>query len=491
MLYSQNSVIELVGALSPLLALAGAAVVPLAPPSLTHRLNRLFAVVVATAALGTAVAGAAGGQSQAGWIQLDPLGSVFLLVNGLLGGVSAFVSPVYLAHEQRGLFASGSRWYYLGLYLFWAALLAIPLAANLGVAWLLIETTTGASALLVAYSGKRRALEAGWKYLLLTTFGLTVALLGIVFLYAAVAPRGDGLSTLDWSALRAAAPALPHETTVVALVLIIGGLAAKIGWAPVHHWLPDAHSEAPAPVSAMLSGALLPSVMLIAWRVQAAISPASGAGTSRTLFLAFGLTSLAVAVPFLWRPMAIKRLLAYSSLEHVGILALGIGFDQPLAFAGVILHVWGHALAKSLGFYATMPIFRLQPTAVRRPAAGIARLSPDTGTALGVSILSLSGLPPSPLFFSELFILLGGMTAHQYAVVAAAAVMLALGFIGLAHQLLEALLGRPRRDVRDGAARSRIRALSLAAGAGLVALSLLAYFLPGSNFLEAFTRAAS
>jgi hydrogenase-4 component F len=278
---------------------------------------------------------------------------------------------------------------------------------------------------------------------------------------------------------------------VISLVLIIGGLAAKIGWAPVHHWLPDAHSEAPAPVSAMLSGALLPSVMLIAWRVQAAVGAASGASASRNLFIAFGLTSLAVAVPFLWRPMAIKRLLAYSSLEHVGILALGIGFDQPLALAGVVLHVWGHALAKSLGFYATMPIFRLQPTATRRPAVGVARLSPDAGAALGISILSLSGLPPSPLFFSELFILLGGITAHQYLVVALAAVMLAMGFIGLTQQLIEGLLGRPRRVGMLGPARSRVRALSVALGVGLLGLSALSYYLPGSSFLDAFRRAAS
>ncbi len=481
--------IELSG-LAPALALVGAVAVPLGPGGTAHHLNRVFAVAVSVAALATASVGASGGFGQA-WMHLDPMGSMFLGVGGLIGGISAFVSPAYLANHERGLFASGPRWYYLGLYLFWAALLAVPLVTNLGLAWLFIEATTGASALLVAYSGKRRALEAGWKYLLLTTFGLTVALLGIVFLYAAVAPQGDGLSALDWSSLRAAAPSLPHQTTVISLVLIIGGLAAKVGWAPVHHWLPDAHSEAPAPVSAMLSAALLPSVMLIAWRVQAAVGAASGAGTSRNLFIAFGMTSLVTAVPFLWRPMAIKRLLAYSSLEHVGILAIGIGFDQPLALAGVVLHVWGHALAKSLGFYATIPIFRLQPTAVRRPAAGVARLSPDAGIALCLSILSLSGLPPSPLFFSELFILLGGIAAHQYVIVTIAAVMLALGFIGLVHQLIEGLLGRPRRAGVSGPERSRIRGLSLALGAGLLALPAVAYYLPGSGFLGALERAVS
>jgi len=138
-----------------------------------------------------------------------------------------------------------------------------------------------------------------------------------------------------------------------------------------------------------------------------------------------------------------------------------------------------------------MPIFRLQPTATRRPAVGIAHLSPDAGTALGLSILALSGLPPSPLFFSELFILFGGISAHQYVVVALAAAMLAMGFIGLAHQLIEGLFGRPRRPAAPGVGRSRIRALSFAVGAALLALSALAYQLPDSSFLDALRRAAS
>ena len=225
----------------------------------------------------------------------------------------------------------------------------------------------------------------------------------------------------------------------------------------MHNWLPDAHSEAPPPVSALLSAALLPTVMLVAWRVQISIGLAAGYA-SYELFIGFGLVSLAVAVPFLWRPMAWKRLLAYSSLEHMGILALGIGFNQPLALIGVLLHVSGHALAKSLGFYATIPLFQLQLTAARRPAVGIARINAGVGTAIGLSLGSLSGLPPSPLFFSELLILAGGVAVHQYLVVAVAAVLLALGFIGLANQLIEGLLGRPHRARPASAKRGRMPA---------------------------------
>ena len=148
------------------------------------------------------------------------------------------------------------------------------------------------------------------------------------------------------------------------------GLASKIGWAPVHNWLPDAHSEAPPPVSAMLSAALLPTVLLIAWRTKLALEPALGAGAVQELFVGFGLVSLLVAVPFLWRPLPWKRLLAYSSLEHMGILALGIGFGTPLAIAGVVVHVAGHGIAKALGFYTAIPLLRQDPANARSGAAG-------------------------------------------------------------------------------------------------------------------------
>ena len=146
-------------------------------------------------------------------------------------------------------------------------------------------------------------------------------------------------------------------------MLIIAGLATKIGWAPVHNWLPDAHSEAPAPISALLSAALLPTVA--ARRLAREVGARAGRrrGAAGALFIGFGLASIVVAVPFLWRPLPWKRLLAYSSLEHMGVIALGIGFGTPLAIAGVLLHVAGHALAKALGFYAALPLLRADPEA--------------------------------------------------------------------------------------------------------------------------------
>lgn len=426
-------------------------------------------------------------------ILVDPAGGLFLGVIAIVGTLSVLVSPVYLDAAPKSFFRARSRrWYYLSLFSFWAALTAVPLVGSLGVAWLLVEATTVASALLVAFSGKRSALEAGWKYLVLTTLGLTVTALGVVMLFVASLPHHGLLSVLNWNRLAGEAAHMPHRTALVAFLLVVAGLATKIGWAPVHNWLPDAHSEAPPPVSALLSGALLPAVILVAWRTEAALGGVVGRGGSRAVFLGFGLASLAVAVPFLWRPLAWKRLLAYSSLEHMGVIALGIGFAQPLAIAGVVLHVAGHALAKSLGFYAAIPLFRVQPGAETRPALAVARSSPRVAGALGLALGSLSGLPPSPLFFSEVFVLAGGVISGHVAVAAVAGVLLALGFLGLAGSLIEGVTGRPRSAAARADEGGRwIVALSVAVAVALVALSVAAYVLPHSDPVEALVRWAA
>jgi hydrogenase-4 component F len=337
--------------------------------------------------------------------------------------------------------------------------------------------------LLVAFTGRREALEAGWKYLVLTTLGLSVALLGIVILAIGQAGIGHvGLHALDWRALEDAA--LPHDATLVAFVLIIAGLATKIGWAPVHNWLPDAHSEAPAPISALLSAALLPAVLLVAWRVKAALSAVVGPGSTGALFIGFGLASMIVAVPFLWRALPWKRLLAYSSLEHMGVIALGIGFGSPLAIAGVLLHVAGHALAKALGFYAALPLLRADPDAGARAPEGVA--STPTAVAMSVSLIALAGLPPSPLFISELLIALGGIAAGEAAVAAVAVVALALGFLGLLHALIEGVLPTPgkTRSTPSRRGERRILVLTGVLGGGLLALTACSFMLPGSTLVE-------
>ena len=296
-----------------------------------------------------------------------------------------------------------------------------------------------------------------------------------------------GLDALSWRAL---GTLRPGNTTLVAYLLLLAGLAAKIGWAPVHNWLPDAHSEAPAPVSALLSAALLPAVLLVAWRSSQALGPAIGASTARSVLVGFGLLSLAVAVPFLWRPLAWKRLLAYSSLEHMGVIALGVGFGTPLALAGVAVHIAGHGLAKALGFYAATPLLGHRAARVRRtPSAGSPGRSRALGAAMGISLGALAGLPPSPLFASEVLIVAGGFAAGRPWTAAAAAALLALGFLGLAQALIATLAGRARR--RDRHRPAGLRGLRVLTGVTVVCLLGLAaasLWLPGSAIARALVR---
>ena len=207
------------------------------------------------------------------------------------------------------------------------------------------------------------------------------------------------------------------------------------------------------------------------------------------MLVGFGLLSLAVAVPFLWLQLPWKRLLAYSSLEHMGVIALGIGFGTPLALAGVALHIAGHAVAKALGFYAATPLLAHQPRAVAHAARGIARTQPTLGAVMGISLGTLAGLPPSPLFASEVLIVAGGFAAGRPWTAGVAAGLLALGFLGLAQALIELLVGRARK--RDRHTAPGLRGLRLLTGASVVCLALLtagAFWLPGSDIARALVQ---
>jgi len=421
------------------------------------------------------------------WIVVDAAGALLLSVTAVVGLVSVLMSASYLQSAHSSFVADGhrDRVYYVVVFVFWAMLLAVPLAGNLGAAWLVVEATTATSALLVGFSGKAHALEAGWKYLILTSLGLGIALLGIAILAAGV-PTGE-VSGLAWG--RLATFGSGRATALSAYLLIVVGLAAKIGWAPVHNWLPDAHSQAPPPVSALLSAALLPTVLLVAWRTERALAPLIGVSAAQRVLIGFGLVSLAVAVPFLWRPMAFKRLLAYSSLEHLGVMALGIGFGTPLALAGVALHIVGHAIAKALGFCAAIPLLAHEPRSARHAVSGIGRTAPALGATMGLSLGALSGLPPSPLFVSELLILAGGFESGRAWPAAIAAVLLALGFLGVAHATIDTLVGKAhRRNMTP------LPGLRLVTGLGgvsmivLVGLTAVAPWLSGSSFVAALVR---
>ncbi len=480
--------IQILAAATVAVPIATAALAALAPARWVSRAALAGAVPTAVLALilaGLAVADSAHPVTSR-WLIIDAAGGLLLAVIAVTGLTSVLLSPAWLRGAAGSFVAQRrrERVYYAVLLVFWAVLLAVPLAGNLGAAWLLVEATTAVSAVLVGFSGRRHALEAGWKYLILTSLGLGVALLGIAILAAGL-PGGAG--GLTWQHLAAFSSGKPAAVT--GYLLLLAGLAAKIGWAPVHNWLPDAHSQAPPPASALLSAALLPAVLLIAWRSERALAPVIGLHPAQRVLIGFGLASLAVAVPFLWRPMPFKRLLAYSSLEHMGVIALGVGFGTPLALAGVAVHIAGHAAAKALGFHCATPLLVHEPRAASHAVSGIGRTAPALGTAIAVSLGALSGLPPSPLFISEVLILAGGFTSGRTWPAAAAAVLLALGFLGLAHAALETVAGKAHG--RDSVRPAGLRPLTaLAAVSAVIMLGLAAAgpWLAGTGFVAALQK---
>jgi hydrogenase-4 component F len=233
-------------------------------------------------------------------------------------------------------------------------------------------------------------------------------------------------------------------------------------------------------------------VLLVAWRAQHALAPVVGSDASQSVLVIFGMVSLLVAVPFLWRPLAWKRLLAYSSLEHMGVIALGIGFATPLAFAGVAIHILGHAVAKALGFYAATPLLDHQPRAEGHAVSGIGRTQPALGAMMGLSLGTLAGLPPLPLFVSEVLIIGGGFQSGKLWVAGGMALLLALGFLGLMHALLEVTVGKARRHNPQRPTGLRLAVvLGAVAVVLLVGLSSLGVWLPRTEFVSALIGGSS
>ena len=237
--------------------------------------------------------------------------------------------------------------------LFATGMFLVVLANNLGVMWFALEATALSSVLLVALYNRSTSLEAAWKYVILGSLGLALALFGTVFTYAsAIDKHSVVLPSFNWSHLMSIAHDLDPRMIKIAFVFILVGYGAKAGLAPMHTWLPDAHSEAPSPTSAMLSGVSLKVALYALLRFHILTTECLGSPFSRTLLLVFGLGSMCLAAPFILVQTNLKRLLAYSSLEHIGLICVGIGLNSPLTIFGALLHMGYHALTKPVLFFA-------------------------------------------------------------------------------------------------------------------------------------------
>jgi len=335
---------------------------------------------------------------------LDGVGAAFLLITTLVASASLIQAALLLPAERaqdEAITARHLRQFYLLAGLFLAAMYAVLLAHNLGYLWIAMEATTLISAPLVFYHRTRHALEATWKYLLLCSVGIAFALFGTVLLVAAQHTAG-GSSTLHFGALLKHAASFDPRLLRLAFIFCLLGYGTKAGLFPLHNWLPDAHSEAPAPASAMLSGALLNCALVAIWRLSQVMHAAGQDGLVRELLVPAGAIAVLAAGLMLVRQHDLKRMWAYSSVEHVGLLTLAIGIGATPLF---ILHALNHSLVKVALFLLAGGIIHRYGSKALKQVNGLLRSAPAWGVLLAAAGFAIAGSPPFGTFLSEWLLL--------------------------------------------------------------------------------------
>jgi hydrogenase-4 component F len=478
-----------------LVGFVAAAVCAVAPPTLMRGVTvaagvagcGLACALVPTAATRDVTVGA--------YLRVDALSVVFLLATGLLYATVAMYTVGYVSGEHAGHHvATYQRRFYVGINLFAASMLAAPLLNGLALLWIAVEITTVISALLVAIDVSDTATEAAWKYLLIASVGLGVALLATVFMYYAGARVYGTSFDLAFPPLIHAGHALPATPVRLAFVLAVLGFGTKVGLVPVHTWLPDAHAEAPTPVSALLSGALLATSFYAVLRYFEIARGALGSAFPRHVLLAFGVASLLIAALYLLDQHDIKRLFAYSSIEHMGVLAIAASFSSRLASVGMLLHVIVHAVAKGNAFMGAGVLVRKYGTKELGSIRGALTLLPWSGPLLLVSVLALSASPPFGLFRSEFAIVTGGFADGGNWAAAVMVALVTVAFVGLTWATTRSLF-QPAPSEGPGTASIYDAAgepswwMVVPVGLGVAALVLLGVHVP-DTLSTLFDRAA-
>src|SRR5512143_1275465 len=395
-----------------------------------------------------------GAVSALGVFRADGLAVVFLLLVGLLAVAVSVATIGWMRHEvARGEMREDRLPYYFALvHGFVATMVVTVLSDNLGILWIAMEGTTLTSALLVGFHGDHHGLEAAWKYIIVTTIGISFGLFGTVLVYGAAVHAQGGVfaGAMNWSSISAIAHRLDPGIVRIGFIFVVVGYGTKAGLAPVHMWLPDAHSQAPTPVSALLSGALIKCALFAIIRFHSIARDACGPEFSHGLLLVFGLVSVVVATPFIIVQHDLKRLLGYHSVEHVGIIALGLGFGGRLGTYGALLHVINHGVTKALVFLVAGDAIGRYGTRDMRLMKGFLGVAPVAGTLLLMGAFSLAGTPPFSIFVSELIVIKAGLATGRFVPVAVFLAMVVIIFAGLIHHVGQMAFGTADGTVERG-----------------------------------------
>lgn len=406
--------------------------------------------------------------------------SAFMVV--VIGSVS-LLATLFTPRTMRQELATGvttaryARHYVVLMQVFVTCMLLAVLTANLGVLWVCIEATTIATTFLVSHRRTDGAFEASWKYVILCSIGIALAFLGTVLIYYAQLHAGGAVhsSSLDWTSVMSLAHHLDPNVTRLAFALLVVGYGTKVGLVPMHSWLPDAHSQAPAPVSALMSGVLLTVAFYGLLRFRAVAVAALGPTFPRALLLVAGIASLVLATLMLIAQRDLKRMLAYSSIEHMGLLAIGAAVGTPLAIAAVLLHILGHGLTKAALFLSSGEIYHLEGTTELSKISGLLARRPTLAGVFGFALLSLVALPPFSLFVSELTMARAEVDAGLWWAVAISLVCLSVIFAALTRHARQMLLGAAPTDARPSTLAPSVAVPLITALVACVALGVLAW----------------
>ena len=416
-------------------------------------------------------------------LRVDGLSALVLVLCGFAGLLSGVYGVGYLRrNEARGLITPRMRREFFGLmpaYVF--ALLLVSVSNNLGILWIAVELTTLASVFLVTFHDRDTSLEAAWKFLMLGSLGLAFALLGTVLLFASGQGHlGEGMAGLHWTRMMQAAPALHPFTLRLGVVFALIGYGTKAGLAPMHTWKPDAYGEAPSPAGVLMAVGMLNASLYCVLRIHTISSASLGPAFSSGLLLTLGLLSVLVATPFILIQWNLKRLLAYSSIEHAGIMAIGFGLGVRAGVFGALLHMTYHSLAKPVAFFSAGSLAqRYSSSDFDKIGGGTFAGAPVTSGLFVLSAVMITGSPPFGMFFSEMTILRAGFLGAHAVVTAVFLAALVVLFCGFAYQVGRLVLGRPSNSAASALPPERV---DLSLGTALVAAAIAvvsAFYLPG------------
>jgi hydrogenase-4 component F len=453
-------------------------------------LSGTFVLAVATARefLGGAVPAAFGDA-----LRVDGLSALVLVLSAFVGLVSGAYSIGYLRrNEARGLVTPWRRREFDALvpaYVF--AMLLVSVSNNLGILWIAVELTTLASVFLVAFHNRDTSLEAAWKFLVLGSLGLGFALLGTVLLFASGRGLlGEGMAGLNWTRLMAMAASLHPFTLKLAVIFALIGYGTKAGLAPMHTWKPDAYREAPSPAGVLMAVGMLNGALYCLLRIHLIAKAALGQEFSGGLLLALGLLSVAVATPFILIQWNLKRLLAYSSIEHVGIIAVGIGLGAEAATFGALLHMTYHTIVKPLAFFSAGTLAQLHRSSdMEEIGTGTLARTPVASALFLLAAVMITGSPPFGLFFSEMTILRAGFLGPHKIAITLFLACLVLLFCGLFFQVGRVVLGP--QPARHGAPPDpELLDIGTATTMGAATLAVVSAFYLPASLLELIHAAA-